>query len=394
MTVPRRAGVLAGLLVMLACALPAVAAAAPTVGVRIEGERDTLLQYTRVTLGERPLPAGCANPSSALAALDAATGGNFQTGSNGVITRILGETHDFSRNDYWAFWVGREGRYASANGPCDETLREGEELEIHVDFSSETFSPTVFPLAVEGVPATVEPGIPFTVTVVEFRTTSQYGNPGEGQRTVRPGATVTVGGQAATTGEDGRATLTLSERGAAALRAVRGSARSTVVPTCVTDGADGACGTSRPGSLQPAPVTRPAPCVTTGKDGLCGTRDTTRPVARIAGLTASVFASGRAPRELRGTVGVEPSGLAAVKLRLTRRHAGRCSYFSARKETFRRARCGRAYFNRIGDRADWSYLMPETLEPGRYVLDVVAIDKAGNRSYLQRNRNRWVFTVR
>ncbi len=133
--------------------------------------------------------------------------------------------------------------------------------------------------------------------------------------------------------------------------------------------------------------------MTTGRDGLCGTRDMTRPVARIAELTGSVFVAGRAPRTLRGTVS-EPTGLAAVKLRLTRRHQGRCSYFSARTETFRRARCGRAFFNRIGDRAAWSYLLPEALAPGRYVLDVVAIDKAGNRSYLQRNRNRRVFTVR
>ena len=53
----------------------------------------------------------------------------------------------------------------------------------------------------------------------------------------------------------------------------------------------------------------------------------------------------------------------------------------------------RAYF-RIGDRQDWSYLLPRRLGPGRYVLDAVAIDKAGNREALARGRNRVVFFVR
>jgi hypothetical protein len=84
----------------------------------------------------------------------------------------------------------------------------------------------------------------------------------------------------------------------------------------------------------------------------------------------------------------------AVKLRLTRRHRGRCWYFSPKSDGFRRTRCGRAFAFRIGDRADWSYLLPESLGPGRYVLDVVAIDRAFNRDALARGRSRVVFTVR
>ena len=48
----------------------------------------------------------------------------------------------------------------------------------------------------------------------------------------------------------------------------------------------------------------------------------------------------------------------------------------------------------IGDRPDWSYLLPARLGQGRYVLDVIAIDKAGNRDRLARGRSRVVFFVR
>ena len=48
----------------------------------------------------------------------------------------------------------------------------------------------------------------------------------------------------------------------------------------------------------------------------------------------------------------------------------------------------------IGDRADWSYLLPKRLGKGRYVLDVIAVDKLGNRDALARGRNRVVFFVR
>ena len=48
----------------------------------------------------------------------------------------------------------------------------------------------------------------------------------------------------------------------------------------------------------------------------------------------------------------------------------------------------------IGDRQDWSYLLPERLGKGRYVLDVIAIDKLGTRDSITRGRNRVVFHVR
>jgi hypothetical protein len=51
-------------------------------------------------------------------------------------------------------------------------------------------------------------------------------------------------------------------------------------------------------------------------------------------------------------------------------------------------RCGRGSFLRIGDRADWSYLLPRRLGRGRYVLEVKAVDGAFNRGKPARVRFR------
>ena len=48
----------------------------------------------------------------------------------------------------------------------------------------------------------------------------------------------------------------------------------------------------------------------------------------------------------------------------------------------------------MGDDARFSYLLPAALPAGRYVLDVIVIDRAGNRTTTyQRTRNRVVFYV-
>jgi hypothetical protein len=176
-------------------------------------------------------------------------------------------------------------------------------------------------------------------------------------------------------------------RGALAMRATKPDyVRSATESTCVTDGADGFCGTTKPG--EPAPATPAlAPAAPAGPDR-------TAPQASILGIASgTAFTLARFPRELRGTVAPDASGLHAVKLRITRRHRGRCWYFSPKADGFRRTRCGRAFYFGIGDRADWSFLLPRALR-GRFVVDVIAIDRAFNRDSLARGRNRVVFTVR
>jgi hypothetical protein len=119
--------------------------------------------------------------------------------------------------------------------------------------------------------------------------------------------------------------------------------------------------------------------------------DTTAPVASIRGIRSGQrFTRRRAPRELRGTVSADPSGLWAVKLRLTRRHRGTCWYFSGSREQFLKRTCGKAYAFKVGDETVWSYLLPARLPRGRYVLSTYAIDNAFNRGA----ERRVVFRVR
>jgi hypothetical protein len=161
--------------------------------------------------------------------------------------------------------------------------------------------------------------------------------------------------------------------------------RSNRLRVCVTDGADGACGTT------PA-----IPCATTGHDGLCGSTDTTAPVARALGITdGRSYSRRRAPRTLRGTVTADPSGLRKVQVRLKRRSGPRCWYYSATRERFSRRSCMRsAVWFTVGEQPDWSYLLPGRLPVGKYTLSVRATDKAGNRSAVEDGTSRVVFRVK
>jgi hypothetical protein len=366
-----------GLAAVIFAIAAAPALAGPTVTVRVEGQNATLLAPTTVTLGSDPVALAQGGPcpgNSAAAALDKATNGNWDR--NAFTSTILGESHTFTANDYWAEWVSNH----FGGGICSDLLNDGDVLLMIADVSDASFHPTVLPLVLAGVPTQVAPGAPFTVTVTE------YGSDGSiGSGTAEPAAGVGVGG--ATTGADGRATITLSAPGPTTLRAVRGAARSAPVPVCVSTGSDGACG-----------QTAASACATTGDDGLCGTKDKRAPRGRIASIgEGQRFANGKGPRTLSGTVAADPSGIADVRLRLTRNDHGRCQTFDGRSERLlAMKRCGaqRGKWFSAGDRQQWSYLLPARLGPGRYVLDVEARDGAGNvDSLLQRTRTRVVFFV-
>ncbi len=371
---PRLSGTAAGLLAVLVFAAPA--AAAPTVTVRVEGQDGTLLERTRVTLGPDPAPGNGCPGDSAAAAIEAATRGNWDRQT--FTSTILGETHTFEDSDYWAEWLDKgTGGYKRGGGICDDRLSENDEVLMLVDRSpAPSYAPTVFPLDVEGLPATAERGSPVTVTVVEYR--SATGGAGEGDRTPVAGATVSGGGATATTAADGTATLRFDQAGSFSVKASKApDAPSAGEPITVT---------APPAGQPPAPAAPPA-------QGAA--KDTYLPVGRIAGIAEGArFAAGNGPRELKINAS-DPSGIAFVKLRLTHSDHGRCAYFSGRRETFRRMRCGRAVaaFN-AGEAADFTYLLPEALGRGRYVLDVIAVDRAGNRDLLARGRSRVVFTVR
>jgi hypothetical protein len=199
------------------------------------------------------------------------------------------------------------------------------------------------------------------------------------------GATVTGGGQTATTGADGQATLTFTQRGPVTLTTTKGGRIRDALDLCVTDGADGFCGTDVP----------PPPCEHVGDDGRCGTIDRLRPEARIVGIEHhQTFRRKAAPRVLQATVGPDVSGIRSVAFSLLRKAGRTCTAFDGATETFKRARCGTHPAFDVGDRAEVSYLLPKRLAKGRYVLHVTATDRAGNVDIVQPRRSRVVFFVK
>jgi hypothetical protein len=369
----RSTGLLAGLL-CLALAAPAVAAGPANVSVRIEGAGATLREEAPVTTttdGVNKDGTNTCTGTSAAGALERATNGDwngsYMFGSYGV-ERIFAETHSFDdpSGAYWSFWVNDR---PASQGVCNVELQEGDDVLFYVDRCFNAQPPDyacqndpVYPLELR-VPASATAGTPAELTVVRHE--------GSGATTTVDEARITGDGVDVTTKDGGRATVSFPRAGTFRLKASKdGSARSAAEVVTVV----------APGQAPPAPVV---------------TADESAPVARIAGIREKQrFSRKKAPRTLRGSVAPDPSGLRAVKLSLTRSAGGRCQLYSPSKERFRSSRCGRRVNFSIGDRQDWSYLLPKRLGKGRYVLDVIAVDKLGNRDTLARGRNRVVFLVR
>lgn len=139
-------------------------------------------------------------------------------------------------------------------------------------------------------------------------------------------------------------------------------------------------------------------CRTTGLDGICGSVDRTGPTAAITSIREQQrFKTAQAPLTLSGFVARDPNGLADVRIRLTRVAGKKCHYYSGIEETFLRLdTCGADGLQlfSIGSSARWVYVLPRRMTPGRYTLDVQAVDKLGNLSAVDaRGRDRIVFYV-
>jgi hypothetical protein len=363
----RSAGLAAGLLT-LALAPPALAG--PSVTIRVEGKGKTMVEEQRLATPDAPVPTstGTCNGNTALGALHQAVSGDWSgNGDFGTefVERIRDENYPIGATpDGWTFWVNNK---EASSGPCDYTAQEGDQILYLVsrcEFDGSTCAnPPVLPLELRA-PATASTTTPSEVTVVRYDT--------GGNAAPVKDARVIGQGVDATTNADGKASVTFSQPGEVTLKADKpGLVRSAAEEVAV----------SAPGQ----PVTPPPPVA----------RDTAAPIGRIRGIrNGQRFKRKKAPRTLRGTVSPDPSGLQAVKLSLTRSSGGRCQLYSPTLERFRNSRCGRRVNFSIGDRQDWSYLLPKRLGKGRYVLDVIAVDKLGNRDSITRGRNRVVFHVR
>jgi hypothetical protein len=356
-----KTGLAAGIVVL---AVAPAALAGPTVRVRVEGAGGTLLERTTVTLPDTPPPVSACPASTVASALEVATNGNWDRAN--FVQTILGESHSFPLDGaYWAEWVDGGAGYKYGNGVCADVLKAGDEVLMLYDkmpYGEDSDAEVPLELhaadAVRGVPLTVQ------VTGAVIKDFSEVPLPAAS--TAVKDATVSGGGVSAVTGDDGRAVLTFDRTGPVTLKASK--------PDTVPSGATTIQVTDAPQAGAPP--------------------DRLAPAAKLLGIAdRQTFAKGKGPRTIRASA-PDPSGLAAVKLRLTRRSGGRCSYFSGKRVRLERTRCGRAFFFKVGESPDVSYLLPQRLGPGRYVLDLAAIDRAGNRSALARGSTRVVFTVR
>jgi hypothetical protein len=387
MKLRRSTGLVAGLLALgLLTAGPAAAQGPAAVTVRVEGATQTLVPRTALTTQTRDVnkdgtPGHTCTGTSAFGALDQAAGGaigvHWTTSLGYQLDAVKGEALDSSgaSGQYWAFWINDE--YAP-KGLCQMELQDGDRVLLFPDcYGTGCVNPV--PLRLSGVPATAKPGETATVKVETLV--------GDGTANPAPGAAVTAGSQTVTTGSDGTAAITFSGSGPVGVRATKpNSVRSATESTCVSTGSDGACGTGVP---------QPVTCATNGADGRCGTADRTAPTVRVHKLHHRWYYNRRhAPRTLRGSVSPDPSGLRDVQVRLKRVQGKRCASYSAGKERFVARSCRRdaAWFS-VGDREEWSYLLPARLRHGKYTLDVRATDNAGNVSPLQRGVTRVVFRV-
>jgi hypothetical protein len=352
-------GVLAGLAAATLLAAPALAAPG-NVAIRIEGTDRTLVPRTGVATTTVPVGRNGQNcpGTSAFGAMHAATAGDWAGqyfgGLGWFVETIKGETHASDAAGYWALWINNG--YSNL-GLCGSELQEGDDVVL----APRNDQPI---LDLTGVPARVAPGQAVSVKVTEHGLADPTAPSPVVVSGPAAGATVRYGGATATTGADGIARLTFAAAGPAVVQATEpGHVRSAALATCVTTGSDGACG---------SPVGGPA---------LAPARDVTAPVATLIGLRdGAVFSRRRAPRTLRGTVSADPSGIKSVRLSIVRKRRGRCWAFDPETERFKPHRCGGRRSFRIGDRIEWSYLLPSRLPRGRYTIRVVAIDKAGNAS--------------
>ncbi len=391
-------GLLVGGLTLATFASPAMAA---KVTVEVEGQ-SVAKAPTLVSTAASVSKGGGANCSGAFpaTALETAVAGNWDGPAFGV-TRIEAEAHPFvSGGSSWAVYVN--GQFINDTA-CDHPLADGDKVLFWWSnaFATEGYDEPVLLDA----PAAVVPGQAFSVTVKETATSFDPDTyAGTTAITPSSGASVAGGTATATTGADGRAQVTVAGSGPFTLVATKGNRAPARISGCATTGSDGFCGSTQlicPASSSGCgtpPISPPGPCVTNGSDGFCGSPDKVVANAALTGVSeGKKYKKGAGPRELSGKVANDGSGLADVRLRLTRTDGRKCATYDGKTEKFKTLKtCGASHgvWFSVGAKQDFTYLLPSKLGRGRYVLDVEVTDKAGNTTKsLARGTSRVVFFV-
>jgi hypothetical protein len=210
----------------LTFATSAQAARGPSVTVRIEGAKRSLLAPKAVSLPSGFItkggtPHGACPGSSAAGALDAATRGRwtgkwYASVSGIFVTSILGEKPPATA-DYWEVF---RNNVPTQLGVCALKLRRGDQLLFADSNGGQN------PTAVKA-PKTVRAGRRFTVTVVYYDT--------KGKPKALFDARLSAGGHTYTSNRRGKVTLKATRAGRLTLSATRrGFIRSAPAPIKVT----------------------------------------------------------------------------------------------------------------------------------------------------------------
>jgi hypothetical protein len=413
------------------------ASAATTVSLRVELPNQNVVGLADVTLPETPVsaPGGSAGQTcsgnSVIGALTAAVGadwnGTWTDAKGWSIGTIRGQTILPSDGRVWDVYVNEN--YLN-DIPCFNTLAAGDRVLIFPRCTSANFNCfTGGPLTIE-TPAQASPkGHP---TVQVWQSTTSFDGLGRGTTTRGGGAILAnVYTPVMSTITDqyfGVANIALTDAGPNQVTATKGEFVPGRVIVCVTDGADGYCGTTKQDHNQFNALDF---CTTTGSDGECGTVDTTPPVGHIItpGQGKSFTTSTKTGLKLiKGTVDRDPSEVTGVQLRLKRelkvkvkklvrkkkvrdKKTGKRKIkkiYATRTETrcygwkisisdwSRLKSCKRdaAWFAADGDEI-WSFEFLFPVEKGSYTLDAQATDGKGNRdAAIEPGRNHVTFTVK
>jgi hypothetical protein len=407
----RKSSALIGALALILSALvlvPCALAAPITVNLRVEGSTSTLYEGPVSTEGISS-PPGISTPlSGGPHPCDVKDNGEHAEGfgnAGATATTALYDaalTHNLAFNAKWYsslndFEVTQIGsdinggapeypswgyavNYTTAGvGGCQFQLAAGSEVLWAYNY----FNLSQL-LSLSG-PTSVNAGTPFTVHVTD----GQTGQPVSGAAigTLVAGVTSTSA-SSPTTDAAGNATITLTQAGTEALKAIReGSVRSNSINLCVHSGNDGTCGTTAPGSGSIAyPIgSTVTPAVVAKVD-----------VPKVLGVLSNhVYAHKHGPRLLGGMVEV-PAGatLRQVRISLRRSYRGHCLSFSGSLERFVKAKCHGTSFFSVGSAASFSYLLPARLPVGSYTYDVEAVDSAGRVTRLAAGVSQVRFDVR
>lgn len=265
-----------------------------------------------------------------------------------LVSRIGPDEQSDSRGEYWGYLLNyKEG----TKGGCQQRVHSGDE----VLWAYDAFDKTALKLS---APSTVEINKDFTVRVVDGANDNGIG----GAR---------VEGQESN--GDGDITLRFDSPGRHTLKATRDdSIRSNEQAVCAYRPGQNDCGQTATTPFA-GPITGPL-------------------VSQIVGVTpARRFTLALAPRTLRGQVASGGVPLSALRVRLRRYQAGRCSHYSLRLRRFHPSRCVLPYFFYAvtpSPTGAWSLVLPARLLAGTYTLEAEAVDAAGRRS-----RGRVVFYV-